>query len=144
MADMKAKGIEEYMPGSVENRDFDLPSTAIGVLLIHDFTDEFRETLEKMATTYLEKVGHRRTSKDWESYTPYEVRVVSMLWRLGRNAEAEKLLEYFLSERRPVPWNQWTEVNYPDLRHPGYVGDLPHTWVGAEVALAILGILGLL
>lgn len=133
------------MPGSVENLDFDLPSTAIGVLLIADFANEFRGTLEKMATTYLEKLEqHRRTSKDWESYTPYEVRVVSVLRRLGRDAEAKKLLEYFLSERRPVPWNQWTEVNYPDLRHPGYVGDLPHTWVGAEVALAILGILGLL
>jgi Amylo-alpha-1,6-glucosidase len=144
MRAMKDKGMEEYMPGSVENLDFDLPSTAIGVLLIPDFADEFRGTLEKMATTYLEKLEHRRRSKDWESYTPYEVRVVSVLRRLGRDAEAKKLLEYFLSERRPVPWNQWTEVNYPDLRHPGYVGDLPHTWVGAEVALAILGMLGLL
>ena len=35
----------------------------------------------------------------------------------------------------------WPEVVHSRERHPGYLGDMPHTWIGAEYARTIFGML---
>ena len=61
--------------------------------------------------------------------------------RLGRREEAHELLDFFLSDRRPRVWNQWPEISWRDPRSPGHLGDVPHSWIGAEYVLAVLGML---
>jgi hypothetical protein len=56
---------------------------------------------------------------------------------LGRYADAFALLAAVLGGRRPVGWRGWAEVVWSDVRVPDYVGDMPHTWIGAEFATAI-------
>jgi hypothetical protein len=59
------------------------------------------------------------------------------LVRLGNRDAALELLRFFLSDRRPVPWNQWPEIAWRDHKTPAHVGDLPHTWIAAEYVLAV-------
>ena len=72
------------------------------------------------------------------SYTPYEVRNIAALTRLQRPAQARMLLDYFMEDAvRPVGWNQMAEVVHGDPRTASYIGDMPHTWVGAGLINAI-------
>jgi hypothetical protein len=71
------------------------------------------------------------------NYSPYEIRIIGALVRLGRREAALELLRFFLSDRRPPAWNQWPEIAWRDRRAPAHVGDLPHTWVAAEYVLAV-------
>jgi hypothetical protein len=57
--------------------------------------------------------------------------------RLDRRREALELMEFMLADRRIPAWNQWPEISWRDLTGPGFMGDLPHTWVGAEYILAV-------
>jgi hypothetical protein len=41
-------------------------------------------------------------------------------------------MQLFLDDREPPAWNQWPEVIYRDRHAPRFVGDAPHTWVGAD------------
>lgn len=127
-----------YVPGSVEWADFDPTATsnAIGML---DFADVLPAgPLAKMLETYLD--GFRRKHRgemQWNNYTAYEIRIIGALVRLGKRAEANELLEFFLSDRRPLEWNQWPEITWRDPRSPGHLGDVPHTWIAAEYLLAL-------
>jgi hypothetical protein len=47
------------------------------------------------------------------------------------------LLRFFLSDRRPPPWNQWPEIAWRDHKAAAHIGDLPHTWIAAEYVLAV-------
>ena len=71
------------------------------------------------------------------SYTPYEIRIIGAFVRLGRRDAALELLRFFLSDRRPPPWNQWPEIAWRDRKAPAHIGDLPHTWIAAEYVLAV-------
>ena len=71
----------------------------------------------------------------WTNYTPYEIRIIGALVRLGQRREAHELARFFLAERRPPAWNQWPEIAWRDPRTPGHQGDLPHSWIGAEYVL---------
>jgi hypothetical protein len=51
------------------------------------------------------------------------------------------MLDRMLPHRRPLAWQVYAEVIHSRLRHPGYLGDMPHTWIGAEYARAIIGML---
>ena len=68
-----------------------------------------------------------------DAYTPYELRTVGALVRLGRKAEAHEMLAFFMKDRRPAAWNQWAEVVGRDPRAPRFIGDMPHTWVGTRL-----------
>ena len=68
---------------------------------------------------------------------PYEIRIIGALVRLGRRDAALELLRFFLSDRRPPPWNQWPEIAWRDRKAPAHIGDLPHTWIAAEYVLAV-------
>lgn len=130
-----------YVPGSVEWADFDPTATATAIAT----TDAaVRLPAAALTYTYDEYLGgfrkRRRGEIDWNNYTPYEIRTIGALVRLGRRQEAYELLEFFLDDRRPAAWNQWPEIAWRDPRSPGHIGDVPHTWIGAEYVLAVLGL----
>ena len=138
-ATMTARGLS-YVPGSVEWADFDPASTATAIA-----TTDAAERLSPAALAYtfdeyLAGLRRRRRGEiDWNNYTAYEIRILGALVRLGRRADAHELLEFFLGDRRPLPWNQWPEISWRDPRSPGHLGDVPHAWIGAEYVLAVLG-----
>ncbi len=75
------------------------------------------------------------------AYTPYELRNVLTFVHLDRPADANELLRGFVAHQRPRAWLMWPEVVHSRERHPGYIGDMPHTWIGAEYARALFGML---
>jgi hypothetical protein len=121
-----------YIPGSVELGDFDPTSTAIAV----DPSGELRHLPEPaLSRTFDDYYAHflrRRNGEiDWESYTPYEMRNVGLFVQLGQRERALEALDFFLKDQRPAAWNQWGEVVWRNPERPGFIGDLPHTWIGA-------------
>jgi hypothetical protein len=126
-----------HLPGSVEWADFDPTATANAIGLL-DFADALpRDEMHRMFDTYLE--GFRKKhdgTMPWTNYTPYEIRIIGALARIGRREEANELLRFFLSDRRPLEWNQWPEIAWKDPRAPGHLGDVPHTWISAEYMIA--------
>ncbi len=88
-----------------------------------------RQTFERYWT---ETVARRDDRRSWDAYTPYELRTVGTILRLGNKARALALLEMFLADQEPVAWNQWPEVIWHDRRAPKFIGDSPHTWVGSD------------
>jgi hypothetical protein len=130
-----------YVPGSVEWADFDVTATATALT-----TTDAAERLPSAALAftydeYLRGFRKRRDGEiDWNNYTAYEIRNLGALVRLGRVDEAHELLDFFLADRRPRAWNQWPEISWRDPRSPGHLGDVPHTWIGAEWVLAVLSL----
>lgn len=128
---------EGVIPASADHEDFDPTSTSIAfepcrvedVLpagLITATYDRFRAHLD----------GHRGRDFD-ASFTPYELRNLNAFVSLGRTEDAFQLVADALSWRRPPGWRHWAEVVWGNPRAPEYLGDMPHTWIGAEFATAI-------
>jgi hypothetical protein len=128
-----------YLPGAAELGDFDPTSTAIAFAPRGDITalppDLIRPTYERYWREFVER---RDGTIAWEAYTPYEMRVVGTLVRLGWRDRAQAMLDYFLGGRRPKAWNQWAEVVGRDARRPRFVGDMPHAWVASDFIRATL------
>ncbi|HYC90327.1 MAG TPA: hypothetical protein VEO54_14010 [Thermoanaerobaculia bacterium] len=114
----------DYIPGSVELGDFDATSTTVAVTPVD--ADLPRGALLRTFEKYWEHALEPRT------YTPYELRVVGTLVRLGHADRARKLLDYFFADQRPAAWYQWAEVVRANPREGGFIGDMPHTWVGSD------------
>ncbi|HZP85659.1 MAG TPA: discoidin domain-containing protein [Burkholderiales bacterium] len=128
----------DYVPGSVEWADFD-PTATANALAITDAAERLpARALACTFDAYLARARARRSDTDWSNYSAYEIRILGALLRLGRRAEAQELLDFFLSDRRPGAWNQWPEISWRDVRSPGHLGDVPHAWIGAEYVLALL------
>jgi hypothetical protein len=127
-----------FIPGSIEWADFDPTATANAIYLL-DVPDGLdRKAVERTFDDYLTEWRRKRSGAVASpSYTPYEIRIIGAFVRLGRRDAALELLRFFLSDRRPRPWNQWPEIAWRDLKAPAHVGDLPHTWVAAEYVLAV-------
>jgi hypothetical protein len=127
-----------YIPGSVEWADFDPTATSNAIAML-DFADVLPAgPLHAMLKTYLD--GFRRKHRGeipWTNYTAYEIRIIGAFVRLGNRDVANELLAFFLSDRRPLEWNQWPEITWRDPRSPGHLGDVPHTWIAAEYMLAV-------
>ncbi len=128
----------EFIPGSIEWADFDPTATANAVYLL-DVPDGLNRTaLERTFDAYLADWRAKRSGAVAStSYTPYEIRIIGAFVRLGRRDAALELLRFFLSDRRPRPWNQWPEIAWRDQLAPAHIGDLPHTWIAAEYVLAV-------
>jgi hypothetical protein len=136
----------DYVPGSAELGDFDATSTAIAVSPLELTSllppDGVRATFDR----YLREFRSRRNAWSTGSqpvpgtdvYTPYELRNVGAFVRLGRRAEANELLDFFMRDRRPAAWNEWAEVVPRDLRAPHFLGDMPHSWVGSDFMRSVL------
>jgi hypothetical protein len=130
-----------WLPGSVEWADFDPSASANGLAITDAIQCLPPDLLARTYDQYLEGFRKRWSGElDWNNYTPYEIRIIGALVRLGRRADAHELLAAFLADRRPRAWNQWPEIAWRDPRSPGHLGDLPHTWIGAEYVLAVLSL----
>jgi hypothetical protein len=141
MATMTDRGVD-YIPASVELADIDPAATAHAIALLDEAQALPAAAIDRTFDEYLSTYRKRRSGEvDWSNYSPYEIRIVGALIRLGRRERAFELARFFLGDRRPVAWNQWPEIAWRDPRSPGHIGDLPHTWVGAEFALAFRSML---
>ncbi|WP_202840479.1 discoidin domain-containing protein [Luteimonas saliphila] len=90
---------------------------------------------------YMVDVRRRDVPGALYAYTPYELRNVLTYVHLGRPADARELLDRFVAQQRPRAWRMWPEVVHSRERHPGYIGDMPHTWIGSEYVRAVLGMI---
>ena len=122
----------DFIPGSVELFDSDPTATTIALDPCGLGTRLPQRELHAMFGKYLEMVRARAKGAGDGTYTPYEIRSVGTLLRLGRRDDALELLDLFLKDRRPASWRQWPEVIRRNPREPGFLGDLPHTWVGSD------------
>lgn len=131
----------DYVPGSVEWADFDPTATANAVSLLHGADDLPPIPLRNMFARYVADSRKKHSGEmAWNNYSAYEIRILGALVRLGQRDGALELLRFFLSDRRPRAWNQWPEISWHDRRSPGHIGDVPHTWIGAEFMLAFHGL----
>lgn len=131
-----------YLPASADLADFDPTSTSIALSPAGEMTrlpeKELRSTFER----YWEESERRiQGAKDWEAYTPYEIRNIGTFVRLGWQKRALALLDFFMADRRPAGWNQWAEVVGREPRVPRFIGDMPHTWVGSDFIRSFLDML---
>jgi hypothetical protein len=132
----------DYVPGAADLGDFDPTSTTIGIepggdlanlphdVVLHEFERAWDESLARM-----------EGSRAWKDYTPYELRQVGTFIHLGWRDRAQRLLAFFLDDRRPLGWKQWAEVAAQDYRSPTYLGDIPHLWVGSDFARSFIDML---
>jgi hypothetical protein len=131
----------DFIPGSADLGDYDPTSTSIGITPGGQAGQLPAEPLAHTYDRYLREVRARRDSSGWKAYTPYELRNVGALVRLGRRADAWELLRILFSGQRPAGWKQWPEVVYRDSVAPGFLGDLPHTWVASDYVRSLLDML---
>jgi hypothetical protein len=121
------------IPGAAELGDLDPTSTTIALdpaQLLGVLPDAaVRATFDTAWSTFRNR---RDGVVPWEAYTPYEWRQVGSFIRLGQPERALALAQWFMSTRRPIEWNQWSEVVWHDFRAPKFVGDMPHGWVASD------------
>jgi len=130
-----------YTPASADLGDFDPTSTAIAPILGLGPDSRLRPALLKSFQRYFAEVEARNQgTSNWKAYSPYEFRSVSAMVRLGQRAESNATLSALMGGRRPAEWNQWPEVIWRDPVPANFIGDLPHTWVGAEFIQAFLSL----
>lgn len=123
----------DFIPGAADLGDFDPTSTTIAVAPGGELARLPRAALERTFERYWQTALARRdTAATWDAYTPYELRTVGTLVRLGWKQRAHALLNGFLDDQEPPGWRQWPEVVWRERRTPRFIGDLPHTWVGAD------------
>ena len=132
---MQRHGIA-YIPGAAELGDFDFTSTAIAADPVGELRNlpepAFRETFEQYYRYFTARKNDRANDPQFERYTPYEFRIVGPMIRMGLKEQAHEVLDYLLEGLRPSGWNGWAEVVWREPRAPKFIGDLPHSWVGAE------------
>jgi len=134
---MKNKGIN-YIPGCAELGDFDATSTTVSLSPCNEFINLPKPQIYNTFDKYYENFTNRKNNTiDWVNYTPYENRVIGSFIMLNEPERAHELIDYFLHDQRPQAWHHWAEVVWKDYRNAGYVGDMPHTWVGSDFVNAI-------
>jgi len=123
----------DYIPGCAELGDFDATSTTIALSPCNELNNlpqQFgQNTFDRYFTYFTNRLD---PAFNWKDYTPYEVRLIGSFIYLNQPERAHQLMEFFFKDQRPNGWNQWTEVVRKGYRTPGFIGDLPHTWVGSD------------
>jgi hypothetical protein len=125
------------IPGSADRDDVDPTATSIA---FEPCRVEDALPPELVAATYDRAAARVRSisSPDFKSnYSPYDLRNLNAFVSLGRYDDAFRLLSVMLACRRPRGWRGWAEVVWSDMRTPEYIGDMPHTWIGAEFSCAV-------
>ncbi|MES2306272.1 MAG: discoidin domain-containing protein [Gemmatimonadota bacterium] len=129
---MKARKID-FIPGAADLGDFDATSTTIALSPADELPRLPRAALERTFERYFANASARSVAGNaWVNYTPYELRTVGAMLRLGWKERALTMLDTFLADQEPTAWNQWPEVVWHDRTAPKFLGDLPHTWVGSD------------
>jgi hypothetical protein len=132
----------DTIPASVEKGDFDPTSTSIALAPAGELARLPRaELLATFERYWKESVERRDGRREWDAYTPYELRNLRTFLRLGWRDRTHELLDFFFADRRPAGWNHWAEVVARDVRKGRFLGDMPHTWVGSEYLHAFLDLL---
>jgi F5/8 type C domain-containing protein len=122
-----------YVPASADLGDFDPNSTAIAVSPGGELHNLPQPALTQTFDDYYRQIQQRqREDSAWDAYTPYELRNVAALVRMGQRARANEVLGWLLRDQRPAGWNAWQEVVWRDPATPKFIGDMPHTWVGSS------------
>jgi hypothetical protein len=128
----------EFLPGSVELADYDPSASAIAIAPVDELHHLPQVTVKQTFDTYLARFRERAHGAiPWNNYSAYEMRIIGALVRLGRRQDAHELLDFFLADRRILPWNQWPEISWHDPKSPSFIGDMPHSWISAEYILSI-------
>ena len=123
----------DFIPGSADRGDFDATSTTIALSPGAEGRSLPRGLVHATFERYWHAfVARRDAHRDWDAYTPYEVRTIGSFVRLGWRERTGELLEFFLADRRPAGWNQWAEVVGREARKPRFIGDMPHGWVASD------------
>ena len=125
------------IPGSADRDDVDPTATSIA---FEPCRVEDALPPELVAATYDRAAARVKevSSPDFKSnYSPYDLRNLNAFVSLGRDDDAFRLLSLVLAGRRPPGWRGWAEVVWSDARAPDYIGDMPHTWIGAEFSCAV-------
>ncbi|ADC62013.1 discoidin domain-containing protein [Allochromatium vinosum] len=125
------------LPASADRLDVDPTSTAIA---FEPCRVEDVLPAEYIGPTYDDYRRHLdiiRAPDFSGGFTPYEIRNLNVFVALGRTEDACRLLADALGWRRPAGWRHWAEVVWGDPRAADYIGDMPHTWIGAEFATAV-------
>ncbi len=133
---METAGID-FIPGSASLSDFDATSTAVALMYCDELENLPQPALKKTFDRYYAELQSRSNTGVVWRIVPYELRSVPAFLYMGEKAKALYLLRFMVECRRPAAWNQLAEVVHSDYRFPTYVGDMPHTWVGAEYILAV-------
>jgi hypothetical protein len=123
----------DYVPGCVELGDFDATSTTVAVFPcgVEDAIPSglLQKTFDKYAAWTAERAAG---TTDWKDFTPYELRTVGTFVRLGMPERAHAVLDFLMKYQNPAGWRQWAEVVTKDPKAPRFLGDMPHTWCGAD------------
>lgn len=139
-ATMAWKGID-FIPSSADLGDGDPTGVSIALDPTGAQSVLPAEALRTTFARYLEDVRKRRQPDALYAYTPYEIRNVLSYVHLGQPQVADELLQGLLHDRRPLEWQVLAEVVHSRLRFPRYLGDMPHTWIGAEYGRTLFGML---
>ena len=122
-----------FIPGAADRGDFGATSTTMALnpaqaqnalsqaLLTGTFDRYWQESLTRAEEQH-----------EWKDYTPYELRTVGTLVRLGQAERAHVMLLFFFNDQRPSGWNQWAEVVMRRVREVHFLGDMPHAWVSSD------------
>jgi F5/8 type C domain len=127
-----------YVPGCADLGDFDPTSTTIALDPAAAESCLPEGALEATFARYWEFFEGRANGEPWEAFTPYEIRNIGAMVRLGWRDRAQGLLAFFLEHRTPAGWRQWAEVVASDPDKARFIGDMPHTWVGSDYVRSIL------
>ena len=74
----------EFIPGSVELGDFDATSTTVALAPVGELAHLPRPALDSTFERYWREFeGRRSGTRPWDAYTPYELRTVGTMVRLG-------------------------------------------------------------
>jgi hypothetical protein len=126
----------DTIAGAADRGDFDPTSTTVALDASAQVSPQL---LQRTFDRYWEDAEQRRSgARAWKDYTPYELRTVGALARLGHPRRAHAMLEWFMRYRRPEAWNQWAEVVRPDAREPWFLGDMPHAWIASDYIRSVL------
>lgn len=139
-ATMAWKGID-FIPSSADLGDGD--PTGVSIALDPTGAQDVLPdaALRTTFARYLDDVRKRAEPGALYAYTPYEIRNVLSYVHLGQPEAANELLIGLLHDRRPLEWQVLAEVVHSRLRFPRYLGDMPHTWIGAEYGRTLFGML---
>ena len=134
----RRRGID-FIPGSAELGDFDATSTTIALSPGGEQERLPQALLQATFERYWQEFTARRDgTREWDAYTPYELRTIGSFVRLGWRDRAQQALEFFLRDQQPPAWNQWAEVVSRTPRKPFFLGDLPHAWVASDYVRSAL------
>lgn len=128
-----------YLSGAAELGDFDATSSTVALSPANEQERLDPQLLQGTFERYWQEfVARRDGQRQWDDYTPYELRTVGSFVRLGWNERAQDLLKFFFADQRPQGWNQWAEVVGRDARKPRFVGDMPHAWISSDYVRSAL------